>query len=255
MSIINPSAITMAIPDYGQDQIIGTFTNTISLGAPSASPGFTLATDTKPHGFGDSCYYQGIFTTDGGTTWNDFGSQTPNLAAPNPQFQTVDVEAMADATNINIYLINYYDSAHSSGTAHTITYKIYLLAKNTMAQPIKPLPTNQILAYDSAFNFQKIFQAGTLSLNVAGGSSGSVVTVHSLGYVPKVRAFFSPASSPAQVYAPNQVVTAIQAGSPISAPQLEIHIDTSSLTLFSDQSGFAAPGINGKIDYRIYLDS
>jgi hypothetical protein len=249
MSINNPSAINMVVPEYNIDQIIGVFSNTVNLGVPSAFSQ-TVATDSHAHGFGDSAYFQGIFTTDG-STWNDFGAQTPNLAPPNPEFQTVDVEAMCDATNINVYLINYYDIAHSVGNAYTITYKIYLMAKNTMANPLTPLKTNQTLYYNSELNYLKSFMQGTVAISVSSGNVGSTIVTHNLGYVPKVRAYFINSN---QVYATNQVVNAISGGVPNTAPDIEVRITTTTVTFFSDQSGFGAPGINGAVDYRIYLD-
>lgn len=251
MGIVDPTAINLAVPDYSIDQIIGVFTNTISLGAPSASPGFIKVTDQSPHGFGDSCYFQGIFTTDGGTTWNDFGSQTPNLAAPNPQFQTVDVEAMVDATNINVYLTNFYDIAHSSSTAYTVTYKLYALAKNKMAVPLKPLPTNYVLPYDTAFNFQKVFKSGTVSFVGTAGGITTATVVHSLGYYPKIRPFYSPTATPQQVFALNQITIP-----PITSPMIEVRIDTNAVTFYTDQTDpFIGTSFSGSIDYRIYLDA
>ena len=226
------------------DQIIGTFTNTVSLSAPTSGGGYTAVTDSKAHGFGDSTYFQGIFTTNGGTTWNDFGAQTPN----GTQFQTVDVEAMINSTNCNVYLTNYYDYVHSRGTAYTATYKIYLIAKNTMAQPITPLSINSNTYFNSANNYQKIFTQGTVPISVSGGSTGSTATItHNLGVIPKIRAFFNSSN---QIFSLNQYVVPPAIEAPIEA-----HITTSTLVFYTDQSGFGASGVSGNIEYRIYYDS
>jgi hypothetical protein len=251
MAVTNPKALRIIAPEYGLDQIIGVFTGTINIGAPTSGQGKLSITDVRPHGFGDSCYFQGIFTTDGGVTYNDFGAQTPNLAAPNPQFQSVDVEAMVDQTNVNVYITNYYDNAHSTSQAYTVTYKIYLLAKNTMALPITPIKTNQKLAYDSRFNFQKIKSQGTVSLAVISGSTGGITVIHNLGYLPKVRSFFSPAANPKQVFSINQIKIP-----PITSPILETRVTNIDVTFFSDQSNpLSGIGFTGTLDYRIYLDS
>lgn len=248
---IDPAKLKLIIPEYGTDQIIGIFTNTLSLSVPSVSPGYVIVTDPKAHNFGDSCYFQGIFTTDGGTTWNDFGAQTPNLTAPNPQFQTVDVMCYTDTTNINIYATNWYDLAHSSSAARTVTYKLYALAKNTMALPLTPLPTNDIILYSSDYNFQKIYLKGPSSFNVSAGTAGGSSVTHNLGYIPKVRAFYSPASSPTQVYSTSQSTIP-----PTTSPQIETRISTTDVIFFSDQTNaISGVTINGTIDYRIYLDS
>lgn len=248
MAVTEPSAINMSVPDYTIDQIIGVFTNTLSIGAPTPSPGEITVNDVKPHGFGDSCYFQGIFTTDGGVTYNDFGAQTPNLAPPEPQFQTVDVEAIIDTANVNINITNFYDVAHSTSSAYTVTYKIYLLAKNTMAKPITPIKTNNVLLYNSSDNYQKAFLRGTVPINVASGATGfSMDILHNLQAIPKVRAFFLPTSSPKTVYGINNP--------PLSAPAIEAHITTTDLVFYSDQGAIGALGVNGNIEYRVYLDS
>ena len=251
--MIDPAKMRFVLPAYPIDQIIGVFSGSLSLGAPSASPGYTTASDPKAHNFGDSCYFQGIFSTDGGTTWNDFGAQTPNLAAPFPQFQTVDVEAYSDGTNLNVQAVNWYDVSHGLGTARTAAYKVYALAKNTMALPITPIATNQKLAYSSAVNFQKIFLKDSVSISVSGGSSGSSAPItHNLGYVPRIRAFFIDSSN--QAFALNQWKPLVSGGSPQTVPQIEAHITTTMLTFSYDGTGLGAPSLSGTIDYRIYLD-
>lgn len=240
------------------DNIIATFENTINLSVPSSSPGFTVATDVQTHNFGDSTYFQGIFTvddpTDPDTVWNDFGAQTPDLSTPSqPVFQTVDVEAMIDSVNTNIYLINYYNNVSSSGTAYSVTYKIYLLSKNTMAKPITPLAINTDTYFNSNNNYQKIFKKGTTSISVTSGNTGSSASIaHNLGYIPKVRAFF--VNSDNQLFALNQIVPAISGGFPVIAPAIEVHLTPTTLTFYSDQTQFLAPGVNGNIEYRIYYD-
>lgn len=246
MSVSNPSVINLAIPDNQIDQIIGVFSNTLSLPAPTSAQGYTFASDTKAHNFGDSCYFQGIFTQDGGTTWNDFGAQTP---ASGGFFQSVDVEAYTDSSNIYVQMVNYYDVNNNTSQAYTVTYKVFLLAKNTMANPITPLSTNNIILYNSNNNFQKIFMSGTTSISVAAGSTGYSSTItHNLGYIPSIKAFFINGNN--QVFALNQWAQPI----PDSVPAIEAHITSSTLVFYSDQSGFGAPGVSGNIDYRIYLD-
>lgn len=251
MSILNPADIVMAAPDYGQDQIIGIITNTLSVAAPTSISQFTTTTDPKPHSFGDSCYFDGIFSVDGGITWNAFGTQTPNLTTPTqPVFQTVDCEAYVDTVNVNVNITNFYDNVHGKGTAYTLQYKIYLIAKNTMAQPLTPIPTNQILTYDSSKNIQKILTSRTVAINVAGGAVGSSSSIaYTLGYIPKIRAFFLPTATPTTVFPLNQIVVP-----PTTAPQIEAHITPTALVFFCDNT-LGLSTISGNIECRIYLDS
>lgn len=223
---------------YDVDKIIGVFTNTFAI-APSGS---TPLIDVKAHGFGDSTYFQGIFTTDNGITWNDFGAQTPNLSNPSaPVFQTVDVEAMVDTTNVNVYMTN------STAATITLTYKIYLLAKNIMAKPIVPLNINQLLFFDSNFNYQKIALEGNVTFSVTSGSTGTTIVPHNLGYIPSIRAFFFPGIN--QCFSFSQITIP-----PTSSPILQAQIDSTNLTFFSDQSGFSGTNFSGTIEYRIYYD-
>lgn len=224
------------------------------MAAPTSLQGATVASTSFPHGFGDSCYFQGIFTTNSGSTWNDFGAQTPNLAAPNPQFQTVDVEAYSDGTNLYVQAVNYYDVAHSTSSAYTVNYKVYALAKNTMAAKITPGATNAKLYYNSNYNFQKIFSKSNVGISVSGGSSGSSATItHSLGYIPKVRAFFVDGSN--EVFALNQWKPLVTGGTWQTVPAIEAHMTTTTLIFFYDGTGLGAPTLSGTIEYRIYLDS
>jgi len=242
MAITNPSNIYIDLPTYPNDQIIGVFTNTLSSPAPTLSGFVTTVNDVRAHGFGDSAYFEGIFTTDGGTTWNTFGSQTPIFGAPGPTFQTVDVSATVDTSNVNVAIDNYYDLAHGAGYAYTVTYKIYLIAKNTMAKPITPIKTSNKLLYASEYNYQKIFMKGSVALIVSAGTTGtSTLITHNLGYVPKIRAYYYDlATSSTTVHRFGQ------------EPQTQITATT--LQFYSDQSGLR-PGITYVIDYRIYLDT
>lgn len=225
---------------YEIDKIIGTFEDTIFIGAPTALAGHTTVTTSYAHGFGDSTYFQGVFSTDGDVTTNDFGAQTPNLAPSFPQFQTLDAAATVDTTNANVTLTNYYDVAHSTSVPFTVHYKIYLLAKNTMSTPVNPLPSAQQRYFNSDFNYQKIAFKGSTTLTVTATHTGSAAVTHGLGYVPTVRAFWLDAATPT-------VVQAIPF-------DVEVHLTTTTLTFYSDQTSFGAAGRNGTIEYRIYYD-
>lgn len=245
MPVIDPTKINMAVPAYGLDQIIGIIDETESIGIPtSGAPDFgqKVLTFSFPHEFGDSCYFEGRFTTDGGVTWNDFGAQQPDLSTPGfPVFQTLDCEAMIDSTNVNVTLTNTLNFVTNVGVAYTVHFQIYLIAKNTMANPITPIATTDILAFSSEFNYQKIFLKDTVALNVIAGAVGfSTTTPHTLGYVPKIRAFC--------VNGSNQVTK-------LNQNEVEAHLTASGLVFYSDQSGFSQSGISINIEFRIYLDS
>lgn len=245
MSVVNPSALNMIVPNYGIDQIIGITSGTLNITAPTSGTSPTTATANFAHGFGDSAYFSGIFTADGGTTYNDFGAMIPVISLGFPVFQTVDCNAVCDATNLTITASNYYNFVTGTGTAATVSYKVYLFAKNTMASPVNPLATSETLQYSSGFNYQKVFMRGTTNLTVASGTTGSTNVTHSLGYVPKVRAFRTNSASPS-------VLRPISEGL-ITDPR--VHITDQLLTFYADETGFGGVNLNTNIQYRIYLDS
>lgn len=239
--------------NYEIDKIIGIVEGTTTINAPINISGPTSIIIKQPHGFDDSCYFAGIFSSDN-STYNDFGSQTPNLKSPSePVFQTLDCNATVDKVNINITVTNYYDFVNSVGTSYpNVNYKVALIAKNTMTVPITPLPVNEKVAFSTEFNYLKIFNKDSTTLNVASGDVGSTVIFHGLGYIPRVKAFFFDNATP-DVCRPINYTPSLVSGSGIDSPQVQI--DEQKVTFFSDQSNFDSLGINGSIEYRIYYDS
>lgn len=223
------------------DQIIGVHTGSISVGAPTSGQGSLSTIDTYTHSFGDSAYFQGIFTTDNGTTWNDFGAQTPYLGGTFPAFQTADCNATVDTTKANITGTSWYDFGNSRSVAYTFAYKIFLMAKNIMAQPITPLPVNEDIFLASKYNYQKIAFADTSALSVADNTAGGVPVSHNLGYFPKVRAWWFDAATPTICR-------------PLTSARIQTRISTTDVTFFVDNTFGVGANTNGKIEYRIYYD-
>lgn len=244
MPVINPNALSMVVPEYPLDQIIGYHTGSITVGN-GGSPSY--ATDVFAHGFGDSCYFQGVFSSDGGITWNDFGAEIP---AAGPTFQTIGCNATVDTTNVNVYGINW------TGANVTIQYKLYLLAKNTMNAAITPIPTTQALSFSSKFIFQQIVAKGSTSLTVTSGNTGEVVILHELGYVPFVRVFCYTTNAPNTVlpitYSPDTSLSFISALEG-DGSATQVRLTSTSLTLFLDNtSSFSIGPMDLSYDYRIY---
>jgi hypothetical protein len=232
------------------DKIIGVYTGTLSVSAPSASPGHLSVTDTHPHDFRDSAYFQGRFSTDGGTTWNDFGAQTPNLSGTFPVFQTADCTGFVDATSVNVKAISWYDNVAGVGHAFTFTYEIFAIAKNTMALPITPLAANNNLFLSSNTNYQKIALQGTAAISVASGATGSVVIPHGLEKVPNVRAWWFDAATPTVCR------SLVPDATDIKYAEIQVKVDppTSSIIFYVDGSGVFSPNTIGNVEYRVYYD-
>jgi hypothetical protein len=239
MPIVNHDAINMAVPAYKNDQIIRVFQGSGTVGAPTAIQGNLSVTNPHAHELGDSAYFRGRFTTDGGTTWNDFGAQTPFFGSVTA-LQTADCNAIVDGTNANVTMTSWYDFGNSRSQSYNFQYQLFLMAKNHMATPFKPLTTNEIISWRSSDNYQKIIKADTAVMSVASGNTGSVPVAHNLGKIPTVRAWWFAASSPT-----------------ICRPlpfTVQVRIDTANVTFFADQTAFAAPNLNGNLEYRIYYD-
>lgn len=251
MPIVTPANIRMAVPAYKIDQIIGIHSGSFVVSAPALF-GSTTAPDTFDTGFGDSCFFQGIFSTDGGSSWNDFGTYRPNLSTPaQPVFQTVTNYGMVSPTGIfTATAKNWYDFVHSSTSAYTIQYKVLFIAKDTQGL-ITPIPTNEILYYSSAYNYQKYLPPNSSSFS---STSGTTPITHGLGYVPKVRAWFAPTSTSNNVDG-----ISIPAG---SITTMDNYQDATNITvnttqaIFTDVSTTVSPRtrINGTVFYRIYID-
>lgn len=175
---------------YRSDMIIGVHSGSFTVSTPSAFS-YTTNTDTFNTGFGTSCYFQGVFSTNGGTTWNDFGIYQPNLASPGPQTQTQTCRGFVTTGGVFTAVgINWYDIVHSSATSYTIQYKVAFFAKQNQGD-ITPLPVTDIVAFDSRYVVPKIYTQGTF----AASTTGNTTISHNLGYYPKVRSFFEPASN------------------------------------------------------------
>lgn len=226
------------------DQIIGITSGTISVAAPSASDGYKTASQSFAHQFGDSAYFRGVFSVDGGTTWNDFGSQTPDTSGTYPVFQTCDCNAYVDSTNLVVTATSYYNNVSGKGKSYTVNYKVFLLAKNSMSSPITPISVSPNFLLTSEYNYQKIAFRGSIPLSVSSGSTGSVSVTHGLGYIPKVRAWWFDSASP-------NTCRPLSSGF-IYDPQ--VRIDTNKVTFYVDASYFVDPSVSGTIQYRIYYD-
>lgn len=250
MSVTQPTKINMAVPNYKIDQIIGIKTGSFNIGVPVAGPPVITAGTAFTTGFGDNCFLQGIFSTDGGLSWNDFGTYRPDLTTAFPTLQTVTCYGYVSASGVfQPTGVNWYDTNHAIGRAYTIQYKVFFIAKDTQGA-ITPIGTSEILYYTSAFNYQKIYLSNNYS-----STTGTSVIAHNLGYVPKVRTFFSPTSTQN-----NADGVSIPAGAMVTLDHYQyatnVQPDTANLTI-TDVSTSVTPRttINGQVYYRIYLDS
>jgi hypothetical protein len=248
--LANPAALQMAIPAYNIDQIIGTTSGSFTVAAPTAVAGYLTNTQSFNTQFNDSCFFQGIFSTNGGTTWNDFGVYQPNLTTPGePVLQTVTCQGYMQGETFIAVGKNWYDNVHSTSATYTIEYKVVFFAKNTQ-EILEPLSSVLDLFYTSAVNFQKVFSTGEFNSS----TSSSTSITHDLGYAPKARAWFIPTSP---TYGADGIYE-LPAG---AMTTLDWFLDTVQINttevIFSviADSNSTPSGIGGIVQYKIYLDS
>lgn len=228
---------------WDMDKIIGTGSGSFSVGAPTSSSGPISATDTFSTPFGTTYYFQGIYSTDGGVTWNDFNAMIPDLTTPTaPVLQTIDVNgAVGSSGTFNVIAFNYYDFAHSVGTARNILWKALFFSKNKQG-PTTPLAIEDTKYFTSVErNYQKIAMKGEEAFNVTSGLGRSLTIDHNLGYVPMVRAFYQ------------QTTPAVRMDSPWAGYRIEIRV-TESQVIFYQDPNYSTVTATGNIEYRIYYD-
>lgn len=187
--MVNLSKLSMALPKYPTDKIIGVFTGTLHVAAPTGAQQVLYAETSLPTGFGDSCLTQCIYSYDNGVTWNDDNMSVPNYSGAFPVIQTLDVTSFSDPNTVGIAVANWYNAVSGSGTAYTILFKIFALAKTGQGD-ITPLPTKYPLSYSSKDNYLKIFASGKVPLAIPGSNVLFVYAVaHGLGYIPASRGY------------------------------------------------------------------
>lgn len=225
---------------FETDKIIGVYTGTISVNGPTALEQILTNSAAHTTGFGDSCYFEGIFSIDNGTTWNDFNAYPPDLSTPGmPVFQTYTVYANVSSSGIvTITAENNYDNVHASSTNRTYLYKIYLIAKNDQGE-IEPLTSTIETNFDSRYNYHKIYTQGRVVHNTTSGSTTTTTVSHPLGYVPKVKAWY--VTSTGAVYHPSGQVF------------VEVRVSNTSVVFRTDNA--LATTASGYIDYRIYYEN
>jgi hypothetical protein len=236
--MLNLNIVRLAVPQYKNDKIIGVLTGSISV-AGAVSPAVSVVATASPDtGFGDWCLFAGVFSIDGGATWNDTGSQTPELSVPGaPVFDTFDCTVTCSPTGVfTVTCTNYVNPNTGSTSAKTALYKILLLAKKDQGT-INPLPTNALPLYHSSkFNYQKIYLDDSGRFTTVAGNTGQLIVPHNLGYIPNVRAWENAAGTIRQVLF-----------------QPEIKLTNTDVTFFYD-GFFEFTNRTFNIIYRIYLD-
>lgn len=160
------------------DRVIAvqTFTLTENDVAASYSDSVTftdLATDLS----GQYCPFIGVFSYDGGTTWNDL-VQFTHLTG----FTIDPVLTVYGYTKDNVVRLELRQTALiNGGNPYTLTIKIALLAPTTLTTLSSPSLDTTALNFNSSYNYQKI--AIQDSYTAPAGTNRQTIA-HNLGYKP-----------------------------------------------------------------------
>lgn len=213
------------------DKILGTFTGTLTSPSPSASPETTLISVST--GIVDTVFFKGIYSIDGGTTWNDFENKNYDLP-PSTFFAYLQIYGRFNVANGNMDIIANNYTFLTTPTAYTIIYKVALIGSPDTGA-ITPQPIGSNIYFNSNYNYQKIYLDHSESISIS--TSQTFTIAHNLGYIPKIRSFIKTST--------NVVLETFNYLHDISIDEDNVYI-----TLWGGISG-----INGTLYVRIYYDS
>lgn len=251
--VFDPTKITMAVPKYNTDKIIGVFSGSFSVSAPTAVNQVVYAEDSNTTGFGDTCLTQLIYSVDGGTTWNDENTSIPYLpGAGMPVFQIIDVSSFSRADKACVAVNNWYNNTSGSSAAYTVLYKLFCLSKSDQGM-VTPLANDYPLYYTSKDNYLKILDADKTPVSVpASPSSATVPIAHTLGYTPTARGFIEYANGEIWPASINQFNNTGGIGTPHNPVSTSIQSDASGVNYVMTSSALTQ-AIN--LYSIVYLDA
>ena len=110
---------------YPPDKIVGTYDGSFTAAASSTGFASRRTHSTIAHTFGTTVFTTLIYSTDGGTTWQDQNVNVPDLSVPTvPVFQTLEVSSYSTTTDIVVAAANWTTSPI------TVTYKLVAIWKD-----------------------------------------------------------------------------------------------------------------------------
>lgn len=251
MSLLSNVANVAFASSIPMDLILGTYTGSLASPAPAASPFTkTTASVTITTNIAEKTFFQGIFSTDGGTTWLDFNAQIPNTTNPtNIALQTQMMYGYSQAGSLVLSADNwsYYNGTTTTSAAYTFLYKVVIFALPGQGN-VTPQPVVNPLNFSTKYNYQKIARdSGPAAISLGIGTTTVNVT-HNLGYIPKIRHYIDNFSFAATsnlydfgYFASNYTL-------------FNCSIDTTKVSYFFDNSGGAGP-MTFNLYTRIYYDS
>lgn len=252
MSLVSNAESVHFGTTFDIDKVLGTFSGTITSPAPTASPGSTWTPADIPTGIPETTLWHGIFSTDGGVTWNNFNSEINRGATT----QTITCYGVSQAGNFKIIARNMYDYNIGAGYAYTVLYKIVLFAKSTQGS-ITPQPIGSDLYFDSRYNYHKIALDGTTSMVVAAYGGRTTVTIpHNLGRIPRVKLYYEFLTTSGAPYLgqPSQIIGIYDHGLIIGGDAY-CSMDMDATNIYITKDNGSAEVMNILVHYRVYYDN
>jgi len=245
---VDKVAFASSIPT---DLMLGSFSGSLSSPSPGSTlfPSKTSTSVTITTGISEKTLFQGVFSTDGGTTWCDFNS---NIAARLGSFSNLQTQMMygySKANSLTLTADNWNvtsDGTHWNGSAYTFMYKVVLFNRPGQGD-VTPQPLVESLNFSAQYNYQKIFRDSTFDFTFPVGTNTATIT-HNLGYVPKFRCYIDNFSSG---LAPDNAAL-MDYGYFISQFSIfQCYADTTTIKYFVDNSG-GVSALTGTLYTRIY---
>lgn len=180
---------------YDFDKIIRYYSGSVYVPAPPATPYQVYNHyENIDTGLDDYCFAIGIFSIDGGTTWNDSGVNQPKYTTGGqPIFQTQSMTAsMEKSGELELHFENwsYYDGVTTTSAAYTFMYRVILIARSEQApMDLTEPPYNTIL--NDYNDYEKIHIDRIDYLPVASSTTGTLTITHGLGYVPLIKSYWT----------------------------------------------------------------
>lgn len=111
-------------------------------------------------------------------------------------------------------------------------------------------PNNVI--FSSRYNFMKIFEDSGDTLTVPNGASSLLLSTHSLGYIPRVKAWFEPVSG--QLWPMVRYQYSNSNGGPGTTLQITCSLRITSSAIYAEIVNATGSTANVPVYWRIYLD-
>lgn len=202
------------------DNVLAIYPGSITIPART-DPENTVTINT---GLSASCFFQGVFTTDGKTTYNDIGG-SEFIPDPFATYTSFGLSAQSGAGTITL------TTSTNDTVTHSCNFFIAAIAKPNQGLvdingPDRPAIQEQL---DSQRNYQKIYipTETPVSHTVTTSATSSKAIAHNLGYRPSVRAFVEISGQLYDAFARPILVTV-----GFSTATVEVRVDANNVTFF-----------------------